>query len=429
MFCANCGKEIENGSTSCSSCGWTDTSVTSDTNDESLNDNFNQSGSIEVTGLKANINVIENIIKYRKYIFGVLAVIACCIIAAFYFDLSNLNIDRRHGEFKYQNDGSDGIRITGYTGKGGLVTIPSMIKEKPITSIGNEAFMDKKLTGVIIPNSVIAIGNISFSNNQINNIIIPDSVIAIGDEAFRSNRLISITLGDSITSIGISVFSFNQLSNINIPDSVKSIGINAFFDNQLVSVNIGSNVILENNAIGSGFEDVYNRSNKLAGTYTRDNTRSTNWSAASVNISSGDEYFNNKDYYNAISEYTTAIQFEPNNDYPYFQRARAYLILQDYDRSITDNTQVIRLNPNNSSAYFNIAISYWNKNDFQQAIFNMTQSIRLNPNDAGAYAARGGFYINIRDFTRAIADFETALRLDPNNSYYRESLDYVRQRR
>src|SRR5512137_256717 len=56
------------------------------------------------------------------------------------------------------------ITITGYTGPGGEVTIPSMITGLPVTSIGYRAFdLCASLTGVLIPESVSSIGGSAFN--------------------------------------------------------------------------------------------------------------------------------------------------------------------------------------------------------------------------------------------------------------------------
>jgi hypothetical protein len=61
-------------------------------------------------------------------------------------------------QFTYTiNNGT--ITITGYTGPGGAVTIPSTIDGLPVTTIGDSAFAFCPLSSVTIPNSVISIGD------------------------------------------------------------------------------------------------------------------------------------------------------------------------------------------------------------------------------------------------------------------------------
>ncbi|MDR0444578.1 MAG: leucine-rich repeat domain-containing protein, partial [Treponema sp.] len=54
------------------------------------------------------------------------------------------------------------VTITGYNKTGGAVVIPERINNKPVTTIGQMAFMGKQLTAVTIPNTVTTIGNYAF---------------------------------------------------------------------------------------------------------------------------------------------------------------------------------------------------------------------------------------------------------------------------
>src|ERR1035441_3172194 len=60
------------------------------------------------------------------------------------------------------NDGA--ITITGYTGPGGAVVIPSSTNGLPVTSIGDYAFyICPNLTSITIPSSVTSIGLSAFA--------------------------------------------------------------------------------------------------------------------------------------------------------------------------------------------------------------------------------------------------------------------------
>jgi len=157
------------------------------------------------------------------------------------------------------------VRITGYIGSNSTVRIPPSIKGMPVTHIWLNAFRNRKLTGVTIPDSVTSILNTAFADNQLTSITIPNKVTSLGQYAFFNNKLTGIT----------------------IPDSVKEIQAGAFANNPLTSITIGANVAIatdENLEFGvyssfgnNGFEKAYVNGGKRAGTYTRPNTGSTVW--------------------------------------------------------------------------------------------------------------------------------------------------------
>ena len=161
------------------------------------------------------------------------------------------------------------------------VTIPSSV-----TYIGERAFDRNQLTDIIIPNNVISISNNSFSNNKLTSVTIGNNVTAIGEYAFSDNQLTSVTIPGSVTSIGSRAFQNNNITNVNISNGVISIGSMAFYFNQLTSVTIPNSVTsmgdqvfgynyLNNITIGAevavdvgnGFDTYYNSSGKRAGTY------------------------------------------------------------------------------------------------------------------------------------------------------------------
>src|SRR4051812_33504705 len=77
------------------------------------------------------------------------------------------------------------VTITGYTGPGGAVIIPSMTNGLPVTAIGDNAFLyHNSVTDVTIPESVTSIGASAFSLTGLTNVTIPGSVTQIGYLAF-----------------------------------------------------------------------------------------------------------------------------------------------------------------------------------------------------------------------------------------------------
>ncbi|SHJ12322.1 Listeria/Bacterioides repeat-containing protein [Clostridium cavendishii DSM 21758] len=158
--------------------------------------------------------------------------------------------------FTWQSDDGITYSITGYNGSDTNITIPSSIDGHTVTSIANNAFKNKALTNVIIPDTVTSIGGFAFYYcSSLVNISIPNSVTSIGDSAFAyCTSLPSITLPTNLSNIGNCTFQdCKAFTGITIPDSVKSIGIYAFLEcNSLASITIPSGVT----SIGEGaFKD------------------------------------------------------------------------------------------------------------------------------------------------------------------------------
>jgi hypothetical protein len=92
--------------------------------------------------------------------------------------------------------------ITGYTGAGGAVTIPSEVNGNSVTSIGDGAFYSNaNITGITIPTSVITIGSSAFrSCMTLTSVSVPNSVTSIGNSAFwDSTALTHVTLPEKFT--------------------------------------------------------------------------------------------------------------------------------------------------------------------------------------------------------------------------------------
>ncbi len=134
------------------------------------------------------------------------------------------------------------VAVIGYGVTGGGVIIPPTVDHVPntntytVTAIGSEAFKEKGLTSVTIPNSVTSIGLSAFRNNELTSVVIPDDVTMIGAFAFRENQLSGITLGVNVAQIGYGAFRFNELTNVVVPNGAASIGGEAFANNPITKV-------------------------------------------------------------------------------------------------------------------------------------------------------------------------------------------------
>ena len=190
---------------------------------------------------ESEINVIvKEVDKCKKYFVGYIGHEGAEQICNYYpEEIANQIRTNQIPSADYEKAGiivetGETLIITGYNADGGTdVVIPSNINGKKVVEIASNAFQNKQLTSVIIPNSVTSIGDYAFGENQLTSITIPSSVTSIGDYAFGENQLTSITIPSSVTSIGDSAFWENQLTSVTIPSSVTYMGASAFNNNQL----------------------------------------------------------------------------------------------------------------------------------------------------------------------------------------------------
>ena len=130
-------------------------------------------------------------------------------------------------QFRYTtNNGA--ITLTGYSGSGGVVTIPGTIDGFPVTALGSNAFYSAtNLTAVSIPEGVTSIGEGAFSGcTSLTNATTPTSLTSLGASAFcNCYYLARITIPNGVTNIGASAFhGCLSLTSVTLPDSVTSLG-------------------------------------------------------------------------------------------------------------------------------------------------------------------------------------------------------------
>jgi len=129
-------------------------------------------------------------------------------------------LGEQDGDWTYSVSNNE-AKITGYTGAGGAVTIPSLLNSISVTSIGDWSLQNlTSITSITIPSSVKTIGQAAFrSCSGLTSINIPNSVTTIGDFAFQFSGLTGITIPDSVISIGNNaLYRCLSLTSITMPD-------------------------------------------------------------------------------------------------------------------------------------------------------------------------------------------------------------------
>ncbi|MCX6653107.1 MAG: leucine-rich repeat domain-containing protein [Methanomassiliicoccales archaeon] len=143
------------------------------------------------------------------------------LLLSAFFVVATDTVSAADSDYTYTTSGSPAVAtITGYTGAGGAITIPSTLGGYATVAIGDSAFYScTSLTSVTIPNSVTSIGDWAFYNcTSLTSVTIPNSVTSIGDGAFAvCTSLTSVTIPSSVTSIGSMTFSVcTSLTSIDV---------------------------------------------------------------------------------------------------------------------------------------------------------------------------------------------------------------------
>ena len=132
--------------------------------------------------------------------------------------------------------------------------------------------------------------------------------------------------------------------------------------------------------------------------------------------SDGDKKSKLKDYQGAISDYTKAIDIDPNYSIAYFNRGFVKSKLKDYYGAISDYNKAIEHNPNHRNSYINRGIAKGNLKDYYGAISDYNKAIEIDPNYSISYTNRGVSKVNLKDYQGAISDYTRAIEIDPNYS-------------
>lgn len=131
--------------------------------------------------------------------------------------------------FSKNVDGSYCVKSCDYRSED--IVIPSTVRGRQVTKIGDMAFSDKNIKSITLPDSLTAIGSNAFYRcNYLQEITIPSSVTKIDYSAFEDCvNLKKINLSDGLTTLGKNVFdNCSSLTEIELPSTLITIGDYAF---------------------------------------------------------------------------------------------------------------------------------------------------------------------------------------------------------
>lgn len=118
-------------------------------------------------------------------------------------------------------------------------------------------------------------------------------------------------------------------------------------------------------------------------------------------------------YREAIADYDTVLDQQPDNAAILFERAGAYTSLKDYDRAIRDYDRSLLLEPGNPKAWFLRGVSYYQLGQHPRAVDDYGEALRLDPEFSPVYNERAWTLYLLGRYPEALEDTDRALSLRP----------------
>jgi len=116
----------------------------------------------------------------------------------------------------------------------------------------------------------------------------------------------------------------------------------------------------------------------------------------------------------AISDFSRAIEIDPNHLPSWRNRAYEYNLIGEYQLAINDYTFAIEADPERSNNYYLRAENYVMLGENDSALIDYTRSIELHPTQVNYIVARADLYRSMGDIDLAYADYGQAAELDPD---------------
>jgi tetratricopeptide (TPR) repeat protein len=139
----------------------------------------------------------------------------------------------------------------------------------------------------------------------------------------------------------------------------------------------------------------------------------------------GIEYYNNKDFSNAITEFKMVQSLAPDFMEVYSVLGYSYFALGDLNSSLTNFNKSIENKPTKDLYERRGWVKYY-LGDSYGALSDFNQQVALDPGNANAYYNRGSAKSEMKDYYGAINDYKKAIELNPSFSMAYNNLGWAK---
>merc|ERR1719248_418245 len=102
---------------------------------------------------------------------------------------------------------------------------------------------------------------------------------------------------------------------------------------------------------------------------------------------------------------------------------------KDYDEAVSQFTKAIEADGTNHVLYSNRSGAYAAKGEFKNALLDANKCIDLKGDWAKGHSRRGAAYFGLKNWIQAQASYERGLELDPSSQVMKDELAKVKARR
>lgn len=142
-------------------------------------------------------------------------------------------------------------------------------------------------------------------------------------------------------------------------------------------------------------------------------------------ISRGWCYIHLEKYNEALKDFNSAFEINPNNVYAYNGIGNVYKYQHKYDKAIEAFKPILDLDSDYRYVYRSLAQCYEELGNYDEAINCYTQAIEKYNDDESFYLDRGLIYSDINEYDKALADYKKALEINPDYSYAYNNMGVV----
>jgi predicted negative regulator of RcsB-dependent stress response len=127
-------------------------------------------------------------------------------------------------------------------------------------------------------------------------------------------------------------------------------------------------------------------------------------------LDKGDEFYEAKEYTEAVKYFSEAIKADPNQVKGWWYRADAYRLLKNNSEAIADYTKALELDER-VNFYQRRGDCYYNSGQYTEAEIDYNRALELEPENALYWFYRGDCYVKLNNLDKACEDYQKADQL------------------